>query len=38
VIWNISVLLLGVAPDVKDTAALARCVPTVRCEQLVLNV
>jgi hypothetical protein len=38
VIWNISVLLVGVAPDSKDTAALARCVPELRRAQLIVNV
>src|SRR3954452_20175426 len=38
VIWNSMVRCAGVAPDWKVTAAFARCVPTLRFEQLIVNV
>src|SRR3954452_11322045 len=38
VIWNSMVRCAGVAPDRKVTAAFARCVPTLRFEQLIVNV
>src|SRR3954451_5344989 len=38
VIWNSIVRCAGVAPDWKVTAAFARCVPTLRFEQLIVNV